>query len=381
MRNVLVTWVAGCFLAGCAGGAAPRGGPSGPVEAASPARGATAAPGEAKAVADDGPRASGSWLGAAPVSDALPAGPADTQIGVWIDVPAALATTQRPPAAVALVIDTSGSMSGLRLVNARNAARAFVESLADGDVVSLTSFDDAAVERLPPTALGPHSRAAVARAIDALRAAGGTNLFEGLRAGEARAVHAPPTHPVRRVVLLSDGRANVGPTSPVMLGELARRGAERGVQVTSMGVGEGYDETTLNALAVASSGRLYHVDDGETAAILERETALLRATAATDAFVEIVPAPGVELQGVDGARADRVGEGLRVPLGTMFAGQHREMLVRARVRGDAPPGGAPAALASVRFHFRDSADGGLERVHEVVTRYRVSDDPTVVGAS
>lgn len=378
MRNVLVTWMAGCFLAGCAGGANPPG-PKGPVEAAS--KGATATAEAGKARPDEAPRAPGAWLGAAPVSDLLMAGPGETQIGVWVDVPAAITATKRPPAAVALVIDTSGSMSGLRLVNARNAARAFVDSMVDGDVVSLTSFDDTAVERLPPTVLGPHNRSAISHTIDALRAAGGTNLFEGLRSGESRVVNAPSTHPVRRVVLLSDGRANVGPSSPAMLGELARRGAERGVQVTSMGVGEGYDETTLNALAVASSGRLYHVDDGEIAAILERETTLLRSTAATDAFVEIVPAPGVELQAVEGARAERFGQGLRVPLGTMFAGQHREMLVRARVRGDGPREDGPAALASVRFHFRDSADGGLERVHEVVTRCRFSDDANAVSSS
>jgi Ca-activated chloride channel homolog len=384
MRKVLTTWVAGCFLAGCAGGAAaPRGGASGPVEAANAGAAKPVAGDDVAAAATDLPRAPGAWVGAAPVSEALLSGAADTQIGVWVDVPSALATAARPPAAVTLVVDTSGSMAGMRIVNARNAARAFVDSLADGDIVSLISFDDTAVERLPPTALGPHTRSSVARAIEALRAAGGTNLFDGLRAGEMRTVNAPSSHPVRRIVLLSDGRANVGPSSPAVLGEIARRGAERGVQVTSMGVGEGYDENTLNALAVASSGRLYHIDEaGETASILERELALLRATAATDAFLEIVPAPGVELRGVDGARAERSGSGFRVPLGTMFAGQHREMLVRARVHGQRPgEAGAPLALASVRFHFRDSSDGGLERVHEIVTRCNVTDDPAAVASS
>ncbi|HEU4405828.1 MAG TPA: VWA domain-containing protein [Polyangiaceae bacterium] len=392
MRKVLATWVAGCFLTGCAGGAVAPKGASGPVEAASAEKadkGEKAGKGEKAddvkaAQADDGPRAAGPWVGAAPVSDVLLAGTAaDTQIGVWVDVPTAIAQSARPPANVALVVDTSGSMAGLRIVNARHAARAFVDNLADGDIVSLISFDDIASERLPPTQLAPHTRPAVARAIESLRAAGGTNLFDGLRLGEARAATSPPTHLVRRVVLLSDGRANVGPANPAVLGEVARRGAERGVQVTSLGVGEGYDETTLNALAVASSGRLYHIDEaGETASILERELALLRSTAVTDAFLEIVPAPGVELRSVDGAPAMSTGTGLRVPLGAMFAGQHREMLVRARVYGrPAAESGSPLALASVRLHFRDSAEGGLERVHEVVTRYRWSDDPAAVGAS
>jgi Ca-activated chloride channel family protein len=382
MRKLLATWVAGCFLAGCAGGGATPKGPSGPVEAAKADKAAKADEGKADRP-DDGPSAAGPWVGAAPVSEALLASEGDTQIGVWVDVPTALSQKVRPPANIALVVDTSGSMAGMRIINARNAARSFVESLSDGDVVSLVSFDDTAAERLPPTALSAHTRPTVSRAIESLRAAGGTNLFDGLRFGEARAANASASHPIRRLVLLSDGRANVGPSSPAMLGEIARRGAERGVQVTSMGVGEGYDETTLNALAVASSGRLYHIDEpGETASILERELALLRSTAATDAFVEIVPAPGVQLLDVEGARAERDGMGLRVPLGTMFAGQHREMLVRARVSGQrAVEAASPVALASVRLHFRDSSEGGLERVHEIVTRYRVSNDPNAVTAS
>lgn len=383
MRKLLATWVAGCFLTGCAGGAVAPKGASGPVEATGDGKAAKAEKVDEKAAhADDGPPAAGPWVGAAPMNEALLSGTGPAQIGVWIDVPTAISQNTRPPANVALVIDTSGSMAGLRLVNARNAALAFVNSLSDGDIVSLTSFDDTANERMSPTVLSAHTRPLVAQAIGWLRAAGGTNLFDGLRFGEMRAANSPATHPVRRVVLLSDGRANVGPSSPSMLGELARRGSERGVQVTSMGVGEGYDENTLNALAVASSGRLYHIDNaGETGSILERELALLRSTAATDAFVEIVPAPGVQLVSVDGARAERSGMSLRVPLGTMFAGQHREMLVRAHVAERLGEAAAPAALASVRLHFRDSSEGGLERVHEVVTRYRVSDDPSAVSAS
>ena len=92
-------------------------------------------------------------------------------------------------------------------------------------------------------------------------------------------------------MLISDGIANVGPSSPETLGTIAERGLRNQVQVTSLGVGNDYDEKTLNALAVKSSGRLYHLTEPkEMASILKGELDLLDATLASDAFVEVDPA-------------------------------------------------------------------------------------------
>lgn len=318
--------------------------------------------------ADRAPQ-NGPWIGAAGLSDLVMAGSSETLLGVWVDVPLKAKQTV-PSSAVALVVDTSGSMGGVKIENARSAARALVEKLSNGDLVGLYSFSDDVQERMPLTALSPSSRPSFASAISMLTPSGGTNLFEGLRSGERAVFAAPTTHPVKRIVVLSDGQANVGPSSPDVLGALAARGSEHGIQVTAVGVGLDYDETTLNALAVRSSGRLYHLaEPREMTAILQQEMGLLQATAATDAYVDIVPAPGVQLLGIDGVRASQDGGNMRVPLGSMFAGQHREMLVRVRVTAQAD-GSHP--LASVRLHFRDPSDGNLERVQETVARYEVT---------
>ncbi|WP_437588927.1 vWA domain-containing protein [Sorangium sp. So ce1000] len=362
-------------------GAATRG--EGAKGAAAGASTAAAVPSAAAAEAPSSrpePAPAGSqgvWIGAAGASDFALPGTRETQLGVWIDVPAARGQA-RAPAAVVLLVDTSGSMQGPKMEHARAAAQAFVDRLPDGDLVSVTSFADTAQARVSPTVLGPATRPAVARAIAALGPEGSTNLFDGLRLAEQHALTAPSTHAVRRVVLISDGQATIGPSSPDILGALAERGAAHGVQITSIGVGADYDERTLNALAVGSSGRLYHLTEArEMSAVLERELALLQATAATGAFVEIVPAPGVEVLDVPSERTDRSGDALRVLLGTMFGGQHREMLVRVRVT--APTAGSHP-LASVRLHFRDPESGNLPRVQEVVARYDVTSDPALVAA-
>lgn len=313
----------------------------------------------------------GQWIGAAGLSDMVPAGSSETMLGVWVDVPSAAKQTV-PGSAVALVVDTSGSMAGAKIDHARTAAQALVQRLSNGDLAGLYSFSDEVSERMPLTALSATTRPSFLSAISSLAPSGGTNLFEGLRTGERAVFAAPGTHPVKRVIVISDGKANVGPTSPDVLGALASRGAEHGIQVTAVGVGLDYDESTLNTLVDRSDGRLYHMTEpDELTAILQKEMGLLKATAVTDAFVDIIPAPGVEVLGVEILRATRVDGGLRVPLGSMFAGQHREILARVRVTAQAD-GTHP--LASVRLHFRDPSDGNLERVHETVARYEVSRD-------
>jgi Ca-activated chloride channel family protein len=335
-------------------------------------------PVEVAAPLQDGPRNDGSWIGAAPVSDFILRNQKETTLGVWVDVPSGQSTL-RSKSSVALVVDTSGSMAGAKIEQARAAAHRLIDSLPEGDILSIHSFSDEANVRFVTSVLTPITRPEAHSAIHALGAAGGTNLFEGLRTGELHVAGSPVTHPVRRVIVVSDGVATVGPTSTDMLGGIAEKGADHGIQVTAIGVGLDYDERTLNALAMRSSGRMYHIaTPEEMTAVLSEELRLFGSTRATDAFVEIVPAPGVSLVGVSGARWMSSGMGgFRIPLGAMFGGQHREMSVKVRIDQPSLVGAQP--LASVRLFFRDVTDQGLSRVQEVVARYEVTEQPTVVA--
>lgn len=257
--------ILGClFAAGCAGQAVVH-----PVVASTTTTTTTAKPDPPK---DDPlsqgivqpdlphPAKNASWIGASAESEALLVGTSETSVGVWIDAPVERPKT-RVPVDLALVVDTSGSMAGAKMDNARNAAKQIIDSLADGDIVSIDAFDNDARPIAEPTVLTAATRPMVLQKIAMLRPSGSTNMFDGLSLAEMHASRAPQTHGVRRVVVISDGIANVGPSSPDALGALAEKGLRFRTQVTSLGVGTDYDERTLNALAQRTSGRLYHLSE------------------------------------------------------------------------------------------------------------------------
>ncbi len=386
MRKLGILFVGAFLVVGCAKTGpsiqSPGTGPNGGIAKATDDPASTDGPGEPGPSGDRYSAArSGTWIGAAAEGDVLASGTRDTFLGVWVDVPEARPES-RPPMEVALVVDTSGSMAGSKIESARGAATQLVKSLRDGDIVALDAFSDDARTIVPPTRLDMHTRNEILREIAQLVPRGGTNMFAGLSLAESQMAAAPASHTLRRVVVISDGIANVGPSSPEILGAIAERGLRNRAQVTSFGVGIDYDERTLNALSVRSSGRLYHIGEPrEMAGMLKNELALLDGTLASDAFIEIMPAPGVQVIGADGLRTEMRDGALRIPLGALHSGQHREALVRVRITDPGAFEGHSKSMASVRLRFRDAAEGDLERIQEVVARTQLGGDDAQIAKS
>ena len=314
------------------------------------------------------------WIGGSPVhTQVLVDGAGDTYVGVWVDAPNNIAVaTERAPMAVSLVIDTSGSMAGDKIANARMAASSLLETLSDGDVVSIYGFASGVTEIAQPTVLSAQNRSYLMQQINRLRALGGTNMWGGMQAGIQRMREAPASHPIRRIMLISDGQANVGPSDPGSLGNLAAQATEWGTQITAIGVGLDYSEQTLASLAVRSSGRLYHLEQSfQMASILERELQVLANTVAVDAYIEVVPAPGVAI--VEGMTMGSTLQDnrLRIPLGSVFAGQHREVLFRARL--DTARAG-DRQLATARLVYRQPGENGQHKTQAANVAYNVTGD-------
>lgn len=369
MRIPLISLLA--LIAGCSSTAAGQNAGTRPTTV-------TNTEGAALAVDPVPAQAANLWLGAAPASThlSLNAGN-ELPIGVWIDVPEDAAQGQtRQPMAVSVIIDSSGSMEGEKIQNARVAAVSFLNTLSVGDQVSVYTFSDDVTEIAAPTLLDNHNRAFLIDAVGRIEANGGTNMHAGVQAGQAHMAQATQQHPIRRLVVISDGQANIGPHAPSDFELLAVQGTEHGAQISSIGVGLGYDETTLAALTLRSSGRLYHLEHPEQmSGILDQELNLLALTVATSAVVSVTPAPGVELLGLAVGEATLVDGRLEIPLGALFAGQSRELLVRARVN-TARDG--VSDLARVELRFVPSSDSSRTEVQRSSLRFSVTHDSALV---
>lgn len=180
-------------------------------------------------------------------------------------------TDDNLPIAVVLTLDTSSSMAGLPLERAKQAARLFIEQLADDDLVSIVTFDNRAQVVLDYTT----DKQAVLNTIDALPLGGRTALYDAGVLSVQQADAAPINR--RVVVLLSDGAEFEEGRSDNPRDAALLLSTQRGVPVYTVGLGFGTDRTYLRALADGTNARFYESPNAdELDAIYDEIAALLR---------------------------------------------------------------------------------------------------------
>ena len=221
---------------------------------------------------------------------------ADQEIYVQVSVegvpPTKTSEPDRPDLNVALIIDRSGSMEGDKLSHAKKAAIAVVDHLSESDVLSVVVYDDEVQTIVPAQTL--RDKARVKRAIRAIEAGDATALYAGTQEGAEQVRRFLGRDRVNRIILLSDGIANEGPSSPAELGSLGSRLMEKdGISVTTFGLGLDYNEDLMVALAERSDGNHAFIEDPERLAeMFAKEFGEITAVAAQDIVITITFAEG-----------------------------------------------------------------------------------------
>ncbi len=185
--------------------------------------------------------------------------------------------------AMALVIDRSGSMNGLPLEMAKQAARATADTLAAEDLLEVIAFDSqpTRIVRMTPA----KHRARIQNDIARIQAGGGTEIFPALDA----AYQAMSTTRAKRkhVVLLTDGQA---PQNGIR--DLVQAMAAENITVTTVGLGGGIDEALLRTIAEVGGGRFYKVADPQSLPrIFTRETEMVSRSAAVEEYFNLASCP------------------------------------------------------------------------------------------
>lgn len=236
-------------------------------------------------------------------------------------------TQARPAVNLAIVLDRSGSMSGDKIVQAREAAIAAVNRLDERDQVSVVVFDDSIETIVPAQSAG--NRKSIIRRIQAIESRGSTAIFGAVSQAASEIRKNLDRGMVNRIILLSDGQANVGPASPHELGRLGAALVKEGVSVSTVGVGLDYNEDLMTSLSRQSDGNSYFVENSDDLPrIFSKELGDVLSVAAKDVKLKIHFARGatpVELIGRDGRIADNV---VTVDFNQIYSGQEKYVLVK-----------------------------------------------------
>lgn len=239
----------------------------------------------------------------------------------------------RAPAAFVLVVDTSGSMSGVKMSGARRAAAALLDEMSDDDAVSIVRFSDDA-EVVVPLRRVRDVRERARAEIGKLFASGSTNIVRGISAAVRELERADGG--IRRIALVTDGRDTSGaPRSAAA--DVARREAERGVTVSTLGIGLDYDDAYLANLAAAGHGNYEFMNNGAALArFLSKELRETSRTTVERAVVELTIPAQARIRDVWGATWEPTTGGARLVLGSLFAGDERRVIVSVDVSAGDP---------------------------------------------
>lgn len=229
-------------------------------------------------------------------------------------------TFERPPLALSVAVDVSGSMSGPKIEAVRHALGVLVDQLGPDDRMALVAFDDRAWVESPMIVTDAEGREELHELVDGLVEGGGTSIEAGLvlAYGEVAPL-AAEAGVEQRVMLFTDAQPNVGDTSMNGFLGMVRYYAEAGIGISVFGVGLDMGTELADAIARTRGGSYsYLAEPEDVSAVFDEEFDYLVTPVAYDLEVVVEPAEGARLDAGYGVPVD--GPATRATLGasTLF---------------------------------------------------------------
>ena len=270
-----------------------------------------------------------------------------------------LGEERRTPANVSIVLDRSGSMDGEKIARAKEAASMAISMLDDRDIVSIVTYSDTVSVLVPATRVS--DRSYIQGRIESVFADGSTALFAGVSKGADEVSKFLERNSVNRVILLSDGLANIGPDSPGALGSLGESLKKSGVSVTTIGLGLGYNEDLMVQLAQKSDGNHAFVENyNDLARIFRYEFQDILSVVAQDVEIEITCPEGVLPLRIMGREAEIIGNKVYTTINQLYSNQEKYLLVELTI----PPNqaGSRMDIADVTINYADMKSKKADRL-------------------
>ncbi len=274
-----------------------------------------------------------------------------------LTAPANPAQSTRPGQAIQVVLDRSGSMEGQPLDAAKGSLLKLVSRLAPQDAFGLVAFDDSALVIVPTRTMADHHMPSLRKAIRDLQTGGSTDISAGYLMGLRELTRVQATGG-STLLLISDGHANAGEQDPKFFQEVSTKSATQKVTTSTIGLGNGYDETILEALAQGGGGahRFAGSIDEAVGAIAAEVDDLLDKTI-VNAVLRVTPtsamsgAPAIEI--IQRLPYWKDGETFVVQLGDLYSGENRRFMIDVDVPGIALLG--LCKIADITIEYLDLA--------------------------
>lgn len=255
---------------------------------------------------------------------------------------------KRPPVNLAIALDRSGSMHGKKIIHAREAALEALGMLGPQDRIALVTYDQQAqtlIESQPPL-----EREHLSAVIRGIRPGGTTALYAGVEQAAAEVRRGARKGSVNRVILLSDGQANVGPASPAALRRLGRTLGAEDISVSSVGLGDDFNEDLMTGIAEAGQGNSYFVENArDLSRIFEAELSDVLSVAATEVMLTIEFPQDVRPVRVIGRHGQIEGRKASFDIRQLMSGQKKFALIEVEVPHGKP--GHKRTIADVNVNY------------------------------
>ena len=228
----------------------------------------------------------------------------------------------RAPISMAVVLDTSGSMSGEKIEDAKRSILRLISDMRDDDEIAMVRYSTTSEVIQSLTRVG-NVRSSLSARVRELSADGGTNIPDGLRAG-LRTLDEAGKGRVKRIVLVSDGLDS----TRVQAEQLSRASFASGITVSSLGIGNDFDEAYMGAVAQSGHGNFAFIKEGASLAqFLKRELEESSKTTIENARVKLTLPDGMRFVSATGADATVVGNTVDLRIGSLFAGDEQRIIL------------------------------------------------------
>jgi Ca-activated chloride channel homolog len=268
------------------------------------------------------------------------------------------APVKRTPLNLSLVIDRSGSMQGVKMGYAKKAAKGIIDGLQPVDFVSIVIYDNNIDSVQEPIAVV--DKEAIKNKIDRISPRGSTNLWGGTERGYSYVKKNYRPGYINRVLLISDGLANVGITDSAKIHEYVLKLKDNdGITLSTFGVGLDYNESLMTDMAETGAGNYYFIDSPDNMmALFARELNGMLHVIAQNAEISIRLPKNVKIEKSYPLHFTQTGDVVLIRLRDLFAEETKGTLLTLKIQGK--------QTAPIRFtttlSYTDVMDGQIKSV-------------------